>query len=84
MFHSMKTIGLLILILLGALVTAGCADKKAFEEKARQDADAKARAEAARKEMQTLPQAFRPRYNKKLEPDKATTTTPAAEPTKKP
>jgi hypothetical protein len=81
----MKTIYLLTSLL---FITAfiGCADKKAAEEKARQDAEAKARAESARKEMETLPKVFRPRYDgKKLQPEPAKNdaSTPTPEPTKK-
>ena len=54
---------------------AGCTDKKAEADKARQEAEAKARAEAAKKEMQTLPEAFKPRYNKRLD-EGATKTDP--------
>jgi hypothetical protein len=61
----MKTVPY-ILFIITALVS-GCTDQKAQKDKARQDADAKARAEAAKKEMQTLPEAFKPRYNRKLD-----------------
>lgn len=68
-----------------ATVFSGCADRKAAEEKAREDVAAKARADAARKEMETLPQVFRPQYhNKRLEPEKAVAAPAATEPTKKP
>lgn len=40
------------------LLAVGCADREAEARKAREDAEAKARAEAARKEMETLPKAF--------------------------
>ena len=79
---AMKTIHPLFLFLIGAAL-AGCTDKKAVEEKARHEAEAKARAEAARKEMQTLPQVFRPRYDgKRLEPEpvKTNSTTAATDP----
>lgn len=82
----MKTIRLLVLLLTVAMLTA-CTDKKAEEEKARRDADAKARADAARKEMETLPPVFRSRYDgKRLQPEapKTGTTTTTTEPTKKP
>lgn len=66
-------------VLFAVLFLAGCTDKKAAEDKARQEAEAKARADAAKKEMQTLPETFKPRYNKRLdqnpaktEPDKQT------------
>ncbi len=80
----MKTIRFFLLLLIAAVVS-GCADKKATEEKARQDADAKARAEAARKEMETLPKVFQSRYNKRLEPQpKQETAAPAPQPAQKP
>lgn len=40
------------------LLAVGCADREAEARKAREDAEAKARAEAARKEMEALPKAF--------------------------
>ena len=68
-----------------ATVVAGCAEHKVTEEKSREDAASKARADAARKEMQTLPQVFRPQYyNKRLEPEKAGAETAATESPKKP
>lgn len=80
----MKTIRFLLLLLIAATVSA-CADKKAAEEKARQDADAKARAEAARKEMETLPKVFQSRYNKRLEPQtKQETSAPPPQSAQKP
>lgn len=74
----MKTIRFFLLLMI-AVAASGCADKKAAEEKARQDADAKARADAARKEMETLPKVFQSRYNKRLEPEPKQET-PAATP----
>ena len=63
---------------------SGCTDKKLAEDNARQEVEAKARAEAAKKEMQTLPETFKPRYNKRLdqnppkpEPDKQPVPTKA-------
>lgn len=47
---------------------ASCADKQAAADKARDEAEANARAEAAKKEMNRLPETFKPRYNKKREP----------------
>ena len=81
----MKTLHPLLLILFVTGI-AGCTDQRAIEQKAREDSAAKARAEAARKEMETIPKVFRPQYhNKKLEPDsKSTTPAAASEPTKKP
>ncbi|HEX2854324.1 MAG TPA: hypothetical protein VHO24_13895 [Opitutaceae bacterium] len=65
------------IVLFAVVSLTGCTDKKATETKAREEADAKVRADAAKKEMQTLPEAFQPRYNKRLdqappkpEPDK--------------
>lgn len=58
-------------------IMAGCAKQSApaVNALAREDADAKVRAEAARKEMQTLPKVFRtPNYLKKVEPDPADST----------
>jgi hypothetical protein len=75
----MKMIYPFVFLLTVTMVGNGCADKKAAEEKARQDAEAKARADAAKKEMQTLPQAFRPNYyGKRLEPEKSPVTTAPA------
>ena len=73
------------ILLFFAAVLVGCSDQKAAEEKVREQTAAKARADAARKEMQALPQVFRPQYhNKRLEPDKAVAEPAAIEPTKKP
>jgi predicted acylesterase/phospholipase RssA len=41
------------------LLVVGCTDREAEARKAREDAEAKARAEAARKEMEALPKAFK-------------------------
>jgi protein involved in sex pheromone biosynthesis len=73
-----KTKPLAISLLTIALVSA-CSDAKRDAEKAKEDASAKARADAAKKEMETLPKAFStPDYYKKNEPAK-TATPPAAE-----
>ena len=73
----MKTIlkvGAFVMVLLAV----GCADREAEARKAREDAEAKARAEGARKEMEALPKAFQtPDYFKKNEPAK--NEPPAAE-----
>jgi len=61
----MKTTPLILLVALISFV--GCTDNKVAEKKDRSEADAKARADAAKKEMQTLPEAFKPRYNKRLD-----------------
>ncbi|MEO6750788.1 MAG: hypothetical protein ABIZ04_02505 [Opitutus sp.] len=65
------------IVLLAVVSLTGCTDKKAAEDKARQEAEAKVRADAAKKEMQTLPEAFQPRYNKRLDQ-----TPPKTEPDK--
>lgn len=63
---------------------AGCAKNSAQSEKARAEAEAKVRAEAARKEMETLPKVFRtPDYFKKNEPAKTETAQPKTEAPKK-
>lgn len=73
-----------LMLVLAATLVAGCTDQRAAEQKAREDAAAKARAEAARKEMETVPKVFRPQYhNKRLEPDPKSTTQPATQPTTK-
>ena len=67
-----------ISILCVALVgLAGCSDRKAEAKKAQEDAQAKARAEAARKEMEQLPKTFQtPDYFKKNEPTKPADSPP--------
>lgn len=67
------------IVLFAVISLTGCADKKAAEDKARQEAEAKARADAAKKEMQALPEAFKPRYNKRLDQNP-----PKTEPDKQP
>jgi hypothetical protein len=80
----MKTNYPLMLLVITALVT-GCADQKAAERKVREDAAAKARAEAARKEMEAVPKVFRPQYhNKRLEPETPPAVPAPTPPTKKP
>lgn len=65
----MKILPPIIFMLVSALFS-GCADKKAAEQKARDEAAAKMQAEAARKEMETASKVFRPQYhNKRLEPE---------------
>lgn len=66
-------------VLFAVISLTGCTDKKAAEDKARQEAEANARAEAAKKEMQTVPEAFKPRYNKRLDQNP-----PKTEPDKQP
>lgn len=66
-------------VLLALLVT-GCTDREAEVRRAREEAEAKARAEAARKEMDALPKAFQtPDYFKK-NPSKKTEPTPEPKP----
>lgn len=65
------TLTLILTLLVICLV--GCTDQKAAEQKAKEDAEAKVRAEAARKEMETLPTVFQNRdYFKKNTPDSGT------------
>ena len=75
----MKCPTMIPLLVASALVVTGCSKDSAKQaEKSRQDAEAKARANAARKEMETLPKVFStPDYFKKNEPAKSDATTPA-------
>lgn len=67
--------GFLVVVVLAFI---GCADREAEARKAREDAEAKARAEAARKEMEALPKAFKSRdIFKKNEPEKTPDPVPA-------
>lgn len=59
----------LIAVAIGLCALTACTDRKAEQQKAADEAAAKARAENARKEMEKLPETFKPRYNKKLEPE---------------
>lgn len=62
---------------MAVLVAGGCVDREAEVRRAREEAEAKARAEAARKEMETLPKVFKNRdYLKKVDD----TATPSAPP----
>lgn len=64
-------------ILAALLFGSACTDTK--EAKAKEDAAAKARADAAKKEMETLPDTFStPDYYKKNQPAKSQPTTPKA------
>jgi hypothetical protein len=58
----------LIAVSIGVCSLTACTDRKAEQQRAADEA-AKARAENARKEMEKLPETFKPRYNKKLEPE---------------
>ncbi len=64
--------GLFIVVLV-----SGCTDHEAEARRAKDEADAKARAEAARKEMDALPKAFKSEPFFKLnEPDNKAKTVP--------
>ncbi len=53
---------------MAVLVASGCVDREAEARRVREEAEAKARAEAARKEMETLPKVFKNRdYLKKVD-----------------
>lgn len=66
MLKNLIFVGILV-----ALFSAGCTDREAAAKRAKEEAEAKARAEAARKEMEALPKAFKSRdYFKKNEPEK--------------
>jgi len=55
-------------LLIAVLVASGCVDREAEARRVREEAEAKARAEAARKEMEALPKAFKNRdYLKKVD-----------------
>ena len=74
----MKMTLLVMTLSLTALSTA-CSDSKREADRVKEEAAAKARADAAKKEMETLPKAFStPDYYKKNEPAK-TATQPATE-----
>jgi len=54
-----------------ALLVSGCTDRDAEVRRGREESEAKARAEAARREMETLPEAFQtPDFFKKNPPKK--------------
>ena len=62
-------IPLVIGVSLAVLLASGCMDREAEARKAKEAADAKVRAEAARKEMEALPKVFQtPDYFSKNEP----------------
>lgn len=70
---------MLLMIVLGVAV-AGCTDRRAEQDKTRRETEAKVRAEAARREMEVLPQVFRSRYNKRIAPEPTTSSTPQQKP----
>ena len=80
----MKTI-LYAVLAVAVMLAAGCTDREREAQKAKQEAAAKARADAAKKEMETLPKTFStPDYYKKNEPTKTSASVPATtEPSKK-
>jgi hypothetical protein len=65
--------GLFIVVLVSA-----CTDREAEARRAKEEADAKARAEAARKQMDAMPKAFKSEPFFKLnEPEKKTDPVPS-------
>jgi hypothetical protein len=71
----------LILILIAGLLNflSGCFDLEAHNRRAREEQEAKARAEAARKEMEILPKAFQtPDYFRVNQPAQKGDTQPPA------
>ena len=72
MINKLITGGVLLVLL-----SAGCTDREAEARRIKEEADAKARADAARKEMDALPKAFQtPDYFKKNEPAKKPASAP--------
>jgi hypothetical protein len=66
-----------LLISSGLLFSSACSDANREAKRAKEETDAKARAEAAKKEMNTLPKTFStPDYYKKNEPAKSQPATP--------
>lgn len=75
----MKTMLMSVLIIAAALTT-GCAEKATKTQTAEEDAQAKARADALKKEMETAPKVFSNRdIFKKNDPAKAPTAPAEAE-----
>ena len=72
---------LIVGISIAVLLASGCRDREEEIRKAKEDAQAKARAEAARKEMEAMPKAFKsPKFFKINEPEKSPAS--AADPKK--
>lgn len=72
---------LMIGLSLAVFLASSCRDREEESRRAKEDADAKARAEAARKEMGALPKAFKsPQFFKLNEPEKK--PAPVVEPKK--
>ena len=66
MINKLITGGVLLVLL-----SVGCTDREAEARRVKEETDAKARAEASRKEMDAMPKTFQtPDYFKKNEPDK--------------
>ena len=73
MINKLITGGVLLVLL-----SVGCTDREAEARRVKEEADAKARADAARKEMDALPKAFKSQPFFKLnEPEKKPDTAPA-------
>ena len=69
-------IPLAIGVSLAVLLASGCKDREAEARKAKEAVDGKARAAAARKEMEALPKVFQtPDYFRKNEPEKKAAAT---------
>lgn len=76
----MKTI-LKIGAIVAVILAAGCADREAEARRGREDAEAKARAEAARKEMEALPKTFKSRdIFKQNDPEEKSAPVPEEKP----
>lgn len=63
------SIRVIIVAAVGVSCLTGCTDRKTEQLTAADNAASTARAENARKEMEKLPETFKPRYNKKIEPE---------------
>lgn len=73
----MKSFLSIPIVFVAASCLVACTDRKAEAEKVQRDAEAKARAEASRKEMEQLPKTFQtPDYFKKNEPAKPAESPP--------
>ncbi len=76
----MKTTLRIGVLIISVLMSVGCRDREAEARKIKEETEAKARAEAARKEMEALPKAFKsPQFFKLNEPEKKTAPTPVPE-----
>jgi hypothetical protein len=80
----MKCLLQIAAVCLAIIGFCGCSDRKAELQKAQEESQTKARADAARKEMETLPTTFKSRdIFKKNEPEKQPSTTPPPDPAAK-